>query len=289
MKKKLINAGLMIVIAVIAISCQKDDINSFNDSYDAVRFPSNYLNLSETNGYDINYDIFRASYSFIADPFDSCKVYDLPVMLIGKKKSANRTIAYTIDNNKSNAPADSYEIMEAIIPSDSLSGYIRIKLRNLEILQDSTYELYINLKTSDSLAVGPYAYTHAVLQWNNEIPAPSSSQHIRTYNMLINSSISFVSTSLANYSPNALKAIVTALGWDDWDSYAIHSAKYNSAVYGSYKYLPRYSVIYGDGSYKSYALKFAAYIKAYNESHPNSPLTHDAGALKGQLIEARSY
>jgi hypothetical protein len=128
-----------------------------------------------------------------------------------------------------------------------------------------------------------------MLSWNNAIPMPTNSNFIRTYNMLIKSSLSFISTSTSNYSPNALKAIVAALGWNDWDDYSVHGSKYNSPATGSYKYLPRYTWIYIDNSYKSYALKLADYINSYNTAHPEAPLRHDAGALKGQLIEARSY
>lgn len=100
---------------------------------------------------------------------------------------------------------------------------------------------------------------------------------------------SFVSTSKACYSPNAMRAIVGATGWDDWDSYEVHGAKYNNPTkYKSYKYLPLYTWIYADNSYKGYAAKLKDWLKAYEESH-GAPLLHDAGSLKGKPVQAREF
>ena len=107
--------------------------------------------------------------------------------------------------------------------------------------------------------------------------------------MLIKGMRSFVSTSKACYSPNAMRAIVGATGWNDWDSYEVHGAKYNNpTTYKSYKYLPRYSWIYADNSYKGYAAKLKDWLKAYEESH-GEPLLHDAGSLKGKPVQARDF
>jgi hypothetical protein len=289
MTKKLFYIGIMAIVAIAFTNCSKDDINYYQSSYNAVRFPGEFY-LIDAKGYDSDMSLFYASYSFIDNAFATSKEYDLPVILIGNKSNTDRTVAYTIDTKKTTAPAGSYEILKAVILADSIKGYIRVKLNNVEELQNATYELYLSLKASDSLNVGPNEYLQAVIQWNNMIPAPTNANHIRSYNMLIKSSLNFVSTSLANYSPRALKAIVNALGWDDWNDYSIHGIYYNNpTTYGGYKYLPRYNWIYSDNSYKSYALKLSDYIKAYNEAHPSAPLTHDAGALKGSPIEARSY
>lgn len=288
MKKIFIKFWILTALFIIALSCDTDEIGFYKEGYDAVRFPASGLVNSEVAGYDAG--IFFAAYSFIETPFINDTIYDLPVMLIGHPSNIERTISYRIDEEKSTAPDRAYTIREAVIPADTMVGYIRIQLNNLEELNDTTYQLFLTLQGSDALSVGPKEYVTAMLSWNNAIPMPTNANFIRTYNMMIKSTLSFVSTSTSNYSPNALKAIVAALGWTDWDDQEKHGAKYNPlATYGSYKYLPRYTMIYSDNSYKSYALKFANYISAYNEAHPDAPLKHDAGGLQGQLIEARSY
>lgn len=288
MKKIVIKFWILIGLLFVTGSCQTDDISVYNEEYNAVRFPVRSLVTWETDGYEAG--VFFAAYSFIDTPFINDTIYDLPVMLIGHPSNQERTISYRIDEEKSTAPAGSYKIQKAVIPPDTTVGYIQIQLYNLEALNDTTYQLFLTLQESDQLSIGPEAYINAMLSWNNAIPMPTNAYFVRTYNMLIGSSLSFISTSNANYSPNALKAIVAALGWTDWDDQEKHGIKYNPpGTYGSYKYLPRYNMIYNDNSYKSYALKLADYIKAYNEANPDAPLRHDAGGLKGELIVARTY
>lgn len=286
--KKIYKLVLLLFSFCILAGCEKDEIKSYEEKDDAIRFPVNALSNSEPTGYDSQTQQFIAACSFVEDPFATDSIYDLPVMLIGTTTDHDRKITFKV-NEESTAPSGSYEILEAVIPAGEIKGYIRFKLYNIEALNEETYAVSLALEASEALHVGPAQYLKAYFSWNNSIPAPTNTNFIRTYNMLILSSLNFVSTSTINYSPNALKAIVSALGWNDWDDYSIHGSKYNSASYGSYKYLPRYNMIYSDNSYKSYALKLKNYIEKYNEEHPDKPLVHDAGGLKGQAIGARTY
>lgn len=290
MKKIFIKFWILTALFLVTVSCETDEIGLYKEGYDAVRFPVSSLVTSEPAGYNFQAGMFLAAYSFIETPFINDTIYDLPVMLIGHTSNQERIISYHIDEEKSTAPAGSYNILKAVIPPATTVGYIRIQLYNREELNDTTYQLYLTLQESERLSIGPKEYLNAMLSWNNAIPMPTNSNFVRTYNMLIGSSLNFISTSNANYSPSALKAIVAALGWTDWDNQEKHGAKYNPpGTYGSYKYLPRYNMIYNDNSYKSYALKLADYIKAYNEANSDAPLRHDAGGLQGQLIVARTY
>ena len=279
----------VILLAGLLAACENEEIGYYKEGHDAIRFPSKELYAGEAAGYDGGSRHFVGTLSFIENPFASDTIYDLPVMLIGNAAGHDRKVSYTIDQEKSTAPTGSYEVLDAVIPADSMTGYIRFRLYNAEELDDASYEVYLSLNASDEFAVGPPNYVNAYLLWNNMIPAPTNTNHIRTYNMMIRGTANFVSTSLSHYSPRALKAIVAALEWNDWDDINARGSKYNPPSVGSYKYLPRYSMIYSDNSYKSYALKLAHYIAAYNAAHPDAPLVHDAGAFVGQPIEARSY
>ncbi len=288
MKKNIYKLVFFLFSCCILASCEKDEIKFYDDEHSAVRFPVSSLSNAEPVGYENQTQQFIAALSFIENPFATDTIYDLPVMLIGKTTDYDRKISFKI-NDISTAPSGSYEILDAVIPAGEIKGYIRFKLYNLEALNLETYIVSLQLETSDALHVGPAQYLNAYFSWNNSIPAPTNSNHIRTYNMLIDSPLSFIATSNAHYSPNALKAIVTALGWTDWDNYEKYGSKYNSATYGSYKYLPRYNMIYTDNSYKSYALKLKTYVDEYNAQHPTEPLVHDAGTQKGQPIVVRTY
>lgn len=288
MKKIRLKNIWFVLLAVCMTGCEKSDIPYYNDKYDAVRFPAGQ-DYGEPAGYNTGTQIFYASYSFIDNIDAESFTYNLPVMLIGNISATDRFVSYAIDTEKSTAPKESYEVIESMIPANEKMGYIQIKLHNTEVLNEMTYELHITLNGYKNLGAGPKEFTKAYLTWDNKIPAPTNANHIRTYNMLIKGQANFISTSKNNYSPNALKVITNALGWNDWDDASVHGIQANNANFGFYKYLPRYSWIYTDNSYRAFAAKTGEYIKAYNKAHPDAPLLHDSGLDKGKPIEARSY
>lgn len=289
MKKYIYKLSLLSFLLCILTGCEKDEVMFYDSQNNSIRFPISDLSSYEPYGYDMATKQFRSSWTFADNPDIEYTIYDLPVMLIGNPTDNDRKISFEI-SDESYAPEGSYEILEAKIPAGEVKGHIRFKLYNVKELAEKTYFLLIKLGTSNELQVGPDQYLTANFLWNNSIPAFTNSYFTRTYNMLIKSSLGFTSTSTANYSSRALKTIVSALNWNDWDDYSVHGANYNSSTtYSSYKYLPRYTVIYLDNSYKSYAYMLSLYIAQYNQEHPDEPLIHDAGGLKGQRIEARSY
>lgn len=285
--KKHINIFLAIACVLMFSACSKDDIDTFNQGYDAVRFVSN-LTRSELqylggNAYSTNDDVLFSSYSFVDDAFATEHEVDLRLVLIGKSATYDRNVDYEVSGN---VPDSAYTVEESVIPADSIYGHIRVKLFNSEYLNDSTYELTIRLKGNNELKAGPEDYISARLSWNNQIPAPSHRDHIRTYNMLIAGMRSPISTSLSAFSPNALRAIVAATGWNDWDDANVHGIRANDANRFYYKYLPRYTWIYVDGSYRGYQAKVKDWLEQYKQTN-GTPLLHDAGALKGRPVQAR--
>lgn len=272
-------------------SCSKDDIDTYSESEAGARFLTSEMTVVESKMGGTNYsgsdDMYYDNYSFLDNQLASSYDCDITVVLIGKPAATDRTVGYEIIN--STAPEGSYEIVESVIPADSIYGHIRVKLYNVEELCDSTYELTLRIVGNDQLAAGPKEYVTAHLTWNNQIPEPPVNNLVRTYNMLIKGMASFISTSKSCYSPNALRAIVAATGWNDWDDYSVHGVYYNNATsYKGYKYLPRYQAIYADNSYKGYAAKVADWLAEYEKEH-GTKLLHDAGSLKGKPVEARAY
>lgn len=273
-------------------SCSKDDISTYSEQEAGVRFLATKLSKAEDelggSAYSPSDQILYENYSFIDNPMDNSHEYDIPVALIGMTSKVDRKVGCEVLET-STAPEGSYEIVEAVIPAGEMYGHIRVKVFNSEDLNSNTYELDLRIIDSEDLSAGPQAYVKAHFSWNSQIPEPPHNNLVRTYNMLIKGMSSYVSTSKACYSPNAMRAIVGATGWNDWDSYEVHGAKYNNPTfYKSYKYLPRYTWILADNSYKGYAAKLKDWLKAYEASH-GEPLLHDAGSLKGKPVQAREF
>jgi len=267
---------------VLLNGCSKEEIPYYYTENNAIRFEG-----SAKKGYDEDTETLYKSYSFAKNPLDEYAIYDIPLYLIGNAMDKDVSVSYVIDTDQTDAPEGSYEIEEAMIPANSYTGYIRVKIYNPS--GEDTYNLHLTLRSSTGLDLGPSEYLQASLAWNNTLPAPASSNYYRTYNMLIKGTSNFASSSLSCYSPNALKTIVAAFGWNDWDDQSAHPefSMYPSTYFG-YPYLPHYALVYSEGTYTSFAAKLGEYIENYNATH-DTPLLHDAGALIGEPIEARKY
>ena len=279
---------LLGMLAAGITACGDAEIMTYDAQYDAVRFtgasPQDTLNMAFSSTDRCSY----MNYSFIETPFAESTEYAIPVFLIGKPAASDRTVAYRIDPEKTTAPEGSYEILSASIPAGKSMGAIKVRLLNAEELSSTTYTLRFQLQESEELRLGPCPHLTSELSWNNSIPAPTNTNIIRSYNMLIAGQASFVSTSPSCISSNALKAIYAATGWDDWDDPTKHTIHNGSETYGYYKYLPRYQAIYTGDAYKAYTKVVADYLEQYREEHGEA-LLHDSGSLQGEPVTARTY
>lgn len=278
-----------IIATIFLTSCSQSEIPFYKEKYNAVRFPEKTADNKEAAGYKAEDSLFNANHSFITMPDTKSFDYQLPVELIGLVSENNRKVAYQINEAKSKAPKGSYEILKAEIPAGKRTGTITIRLFNQEALHTDEYHLAIVLKSSEDLKAGPVEYTRALLSWSMRIPKPTHTEHFKMYNALIEGHTVWNSPSEDYFSPNALRVIVEALKWYDWDDVKKHGNNVNSSRYYNYKYLPRLSIFNRGNEYKAYVLTIADYIKDYNEKHPNNPLVHDAGLNKGKPIKARVY
>lgn len=276
---------LLIPLLFLFNGCKKSEIPFYNPQYNAVRFPyaTNDKGIKEPAGYVAEDKTFYKSYSFFSTPDAESHIESIPLYLIGMKSDTNRTVNIEVIKEES-APADYFEILEASIPANEMKGEIKVKLINRKELQEQNARITLRIKNSDALLAGPPEFTKAVMSWGIRLEPPVLTKHFMTYNALIQGTDRAFSDSKEYFSIKALEVIVTALGWNDWDDKVKHGA--SNANADGYKYLPWNGVI--SKTYLAYANKIADYIKDYNKQHPDAPLVHDGGKLKGQPIEART-
>lgn len=275
----------------LSAACTKSETPFYDGTYNAVRFPyrGGDAKDKEPEGYDETTATFRRTYTFVSSGDLQSYDYKLPLELMGLVTDADRTVGYAIDAAKTTAPTGSYEILKAVIPAGKRQGAITIRLHNAEELKSMEYSLQLVLTASGELAAGPQNLIRGELIWSNRIPSPTIEDHIKTYNALIAGTNTWNSTSMDYFSPAALRIIVDALKWNNWDDLKVHGSNGNGVYYGKYKYLPRLSVISPGNQHQAYALALAEYIEKYNAEHTDNPLKHDAGLNKGNLIQARKY
>lgn len=285
MMKKVIYNAFIAATAVMAVSCGDSSIPDYNDEYTAVRFAG----ISPDPDFS-NHDgrVTYYAFSFVDEPEADTYLYEIPVYLTGRDLDADTRINYEIDTETTTAPADSYEVVSAVIPAGQRNGAITVRIVKTDELQgEVTYTLALRLLPSDELMTGDSRYLNSRLAWSNNLPFPAHNNLVRSYNMLIDGTPSFSSTSKNYMSTNGLMAIVGALGWNDWDDPVAHPGQYNNATtYGSYKYLPRYSYIYLNNIYMVYSRMVGEWLDEYEKQH-GAPLLHNGGLLDGQPVKAR--
>ncbi len=285
----IINSIVVLLIACLFAACKQENIPTFNSEYDSVRFPEKRTENNEPNGYNYQMQQFLSTYSFIEDPGALSHDFSIPVMLVGTISEHDREVLCEVDTDKTTAPAETYKILNGKIPAGKIQGEVIVRLFNNEGLKKEDFVVCIKIKGSKELHAGPDSHISALITWGNRLPAPKHFKHYITYNMLIEGTPAFDSSSEEYFSPAALGAIIKAFNWYDWDDKSVHGSDYNSPYLGSYKYLPSYSYINKGGAYKIWAKKLDAYINEYNTQHPDKPLVHDAGLNIGKKVEARKY
>ena len=255
-------AGCLLFIS----GCEKSEIGYYNPEDNAVRFPG--IPKDTLSNYYSN-SLFSYWFSFASgNPLAEYADIEVPVIYMGIPQEKDLPVDVSVVPDELNATTGQYEIRSAVIPAGRMKGAITLRVFNAPELNTKTRQLRLVINATADYKSGPDAYINAAIYWNNSIAAPATTNAIRTYNFLIQSNLAYTSTSLANYSPNAHKAILAATGWSS---------------------LPNYTVIYAGNLYLGYAKMVEAYLAEYNASHPGAPLLHDAGALVGTPVVARKY
>lgn len=282
--KNFIYNTMIAATAVMVVSCGDSSIPDYNGDYTAVRFAG----VSPDPDYGNNSGgVTYYNFSFVDEPEADTYLYDIPVYLTGRDLDADTRVSYEIDIDNTTAPAGSYEVVGAMIPAGKRNGAITVRLVKTDELQgEVTYTLALRLLSSDELMTGDSRYLNSRVTWSNNLPLPTNTQHIRSYNMLIAGHPTATSTASTYMSTNGLMAIVAAMDWNDWDDPVAHPGQYNNAAYGNYKYLPRYSYIYLNNIYMVYSRMVGEWLDKYEKQH-GAPLLHNGGLLDGQPVKAR--
>jgi hypothetical protein len=265
------------MIALWGVSCEESNIPVYNSEENAVRFLAFLQDGVEYNRYDDVTKLYRAWFSFENKPFAEYADVSVPVIHIGIPPDKDLTLNVVVMEHENNALPGQYELLGGVIPANGVRGDIILRVYNDPALDTTSRELHITLKATGEYKLGPVDYLHAVVFWTGQVTPPSANSYIRTYNMMIVGETNFISTSLNSYSPRAHRAIVAATGWEPIETTS-----------GTQPW-PAYNIIYNGDLYKGYAKKVADYIADYNAAHPDAPLLHNAGKLKGQPVQARSY
>ncbi len=268
-------AGLL-----LAAACQKDEIMTFDPDAAGVVFPGAGDGIVY-KGYNSSDKTYYINETFLNVPLgQETYTVDFPVKVSGVAADVDRVVNYRLINDKTTALSTQYEITEAKIPAGEQYGYIRFVLTRDEALDTMSVNVGIELQDSKDLKVGSNEYNQGVLNWSNMLAMfPLSGLYSRTYNMILLSPLSKLSTSISYYSQNGHKAILDALGWpnDYWPRY------YNSIEDPGTGTTTILGAYYTD----LYARMLQQYLDDYAAANGGERLRHNTGDGEGVAIQAR--
>lgn len=273
---------LFLLSVLLALpSCKKSEIPEYNQKYNAVRFPHTELYEKEPSGFDVESETFYSSYSFFGNEGAPSHVLSVPVYLMGYEADYDRRVQVELLPDETTAPDGTYSVVEGMIAAGDSVGHLKIELKNFPDLKDKNVKVAYKIVDSPDFLAGPPRHCKLLVTWGTKLLPPTLDAHKRTYNTLIQGG-QYIDASMEYFSLRALEVIVKALNWNDWDNEEKHKDEYNK---NGYKYLPASSFI--ESRKKAYRLKISEYIEDYNKKHPDDPLLHDDGKLKGRPIEVR--
>jgi hypothetical protein len=249
--------------------CKEDDLITFDNANHAVVFPDLGDRVTYT-GYNTTLKVYISTFSFLTVPMGTpSATATLPVRVTGVPVPYDREVGVQILEEGTTAATGQYRFLRAWIPANKAYGTIEIEVDYADELLTEERTISIALIPSKDLNAGPREYTKGLLVWHCQLPPPTVTSVIRTYNYLIAGMAAPTSTSMNYYSPAAHRLILDACGWEELPAYSI-------APYYVYSNAP------------AYRQKLREYIAAWDIDHPDEPLLHNGGLSIGRPIQIRA-
>lgn len=218
-------------IALFLMSCKKSEPLSFSAS-PAV----NFINQTSV-------------YTFLGNSTGE-QVHEIPVRVIGHAAAQDRTFTAEVVADKTDAPANLYEVLGGEVKAGDFEGVLQVKLKNAPTLSTSEVKLALRIKGTGDLGSGNVESQVHTITWSDKVVIPSWTYYRIFFTQ--------------NPSSRAYKLIVEQTGL----------TTFPAAVY---------SGLQQHGA-EALGVKFGNFIKQWNLDHPNDILVHDDGVAVGQPI-----
>ncbi|WP_341843718.1 DUF4843 domain-containing protein [Chitinophaga caseinilytica] len=198
------------------------------------------------------------SYSFMSDLDSTSRTIFLPVKLSGSLHDQERSFSMeAVYDTNTTAKPEWYEIKPGYLPGNSVNGVVPIVLKRNATVDTSLVKLRLKLKPGSALDTMSNASVQVV--WTGMIIQPVNWRWLRYY-------------FGTPFSTGWYKFIVNATGRSTFP--------YD----GTLSRTDPVTWWMTAGQIQAYALQVKEALQAYNAANPGSPLRHDDGQYKGELV-----
>ncbi|MBV7533809.1 DUF4843 domain-containing protein [Chitinophaga sp. sic0106] len=153
-------------LIILLGACQKESLQAYSSTalvyfYEAVRFKT------------ITDDSTTYSFAVVPDSIQSDTIY-LPLRIIGEAAKTDRQVGCELITATSVADPATFEILPAIIPANSYTGSIPVKVNRAAILKTKEMRLWIQITNSPDFKTGVDDQLKYLVRLNDFLSKPSS-------------------------------------------------------------------------------------------------------------------
>ena len=185
------------------------------------------------------------TFSFVSYPAQTTQtVMDVEAIIMGEVSNQDRTVSIVVDNAKTTATADLYEVPSQVtIPAGQGSATFAVTLKRGAVLTQQSARLYIKVGESADFKTGVNEENHLLLVWNDILSRPANWAELEEF--------------FGQYSNVKYRFMLeNSDGIGEFDASTMSWALL-----------------------QSYKIKFQNALNAYNAAHPGAPLTDENGQL----------
>ena len=228
---------LLITLFAILLSCKEQEVPVFDPSDSLVRFSSTFTNFS------------------LIGNTESEPVFDIELVLAGTASENDRIVSCEVVDNDTNSAivGQDFSVVEALVPSGSQSGFIRIKVKAFDEDEFAKKTTTIRIVPNETFKYVYSGMDVTYVTWSNEYVRPAGEDVYRSWWYYF----------CKGYSQNYHKILVEILGED-----VQYSSQFNSARKHD-------DIIYRAPSWW-YSASRTLYdtVKKHDQEHPDSPYMH---------------
>ncbi len=239
---------LFISLIFLLAGCKEENIGQYDPQESMIEFRSG-----------------RSEFSFRFSDGLPEQVVEIPLNIVGYPAAVERRATFAIVADSTTAAAGQYEIMDAIVPAESFTGTLRVKVINDRGADFEDVRVYLRAVSGDDFGTGPVQYRDHALYLTNKLVRPSKWTET-----------GFISTQLlGRYSTAYYAFIIETTGETNFPILSAEPGYNNGQVWTV-------------GYTSSLINNIKEALREYNRTH-ETPLTHDDGAAAGYPVVVGKY
>jgi hypothetical protein len=155
-QKKTMKKYLFTALVLLSGACRQEEIEKYDPADSMIEFRTP-----------------RTDYSFRAVAGQNEQTVEIPLDIVGWPSAVERRAEFAIVGDSTTAAAGQYEIIDAVVPAESFTGTLRVKVKNDRGGDFEDVRIYLRAVAGGDFAVGAEEYRDHALYLTNKLLRPA--------------------------------------------------------------------------------------------------------------------